>query len=1187
MLKVTNPFPQLGTPTPNLRIDPVGYDNKIESIKRMVTRDGGIQPLIINIYGEYGQGKTTFLKFLKEKFSGEWANLSVFEKNISDFPDLENDLVMAQKEHQNAGTDGIFYILDEMQHIATDKKILSDKQNNFLNVLRAFADDTIDGVNSEKFILCIGMHPETKVFLDKYGHLDVSQRIKSFSVNLKDMDYYMAYMLVNEHLNRTNNPELSLKNCFDESFINAFYILLSHIDEQKDRMKRQYGRTYAQTFYQLFDFYTKKGLKLTFDDLKDILLGKHEIELADVQITLPNIDLYYEKREDLALSEEKIIFDWFLFNPKWHLEHQLEKIDIYYLDNLIKKGYISERKGIIISPKQFNEINNRIRDELRTLESVRVYINGEKTIYFIDTADSNLINNLDFKIQKFYRLKDDLLTLIYDFHPPESVTDKLIEYFNLESSSKINQILELIKERSNIETFNEVKIKECQYGVKYKYLEILFKLRGEIKHKVGLFYYADKYANSEFEKFFIDVQKELEINVCELAIIFICPYFNEELPKELVPIRKMENRLFINHISKDELILLLDGDLDYIGYNIRESIKLYTQEAVKLGFTMPLTGFKQKIINKPSLFRDRFLEDIKTSWRIQLNRNAGEETKEKPLIFNPGSFNPGKGQKIKKFKSPIDGDGKLINLARESLSEFVQLDDYNFIIGAKLSKYEKNFLELFGTNKVDISEIEKTKEKYFSFYSRFDVEEYITKILEIKSILKIEDDKYVLLQPSDYLKDIFNYLNSLDIFELVRKDQNINIKRSIFDLKLLSDKLNKSMDPLQRGYYNSEMKRIENRIKSLEGNEPNLVADITKKHSDIIEKLKTTFGDASIQNIQISKYVKNMEKKSIIKDLYIKNNSKLSNLKIGNIKSYIASILEFSIDYDIDKELLFVLEEIIDKIKDQDSDKNVKSLKNKIIELKNIETVNDSKSILNSLDRLFKKSKTDFSKSQLKNIYQILNDIEIEVIDVIINRLNKAKHTYNDFKTLKTKLKDYNTLFKNLNAFTRRDKYLDNVNSLDVRPMDLENEIENVSKITKYNLDILDDYLGFIYKNYVKEGEIEKIIEIENKIKTKEKKSILEYLEYISNLNSLDYIANYIKMYFDKENIPESELENIISDIKSSEQDMDSKTPKDIINNELLPKEYLRRLTRFEEFYKNGEYNENKTIEYTINNGVV
>lgn len=79
---------------------------------------------MINIYGEYGQGKTTFLKFLEDKFSGSdsdsWADFLVDSLDISKFSPLEDFLLEKQEEAEEKGKEGIIIILDEMQHVSTE-----------------------------------------------------------------------------------------------------------------------------------------------------------------------------------------------------------------------------------------------------------------------------------------------------------------------------------------------------------------------------------------------------------------------------------------------------------------------------------------------------------------------------------------------------------------------------------------------------------------------------------------------------------------------------------------------------------------------------------------------------------------------------------------------------------------------------------------------------------------------------------------------------------------------------------------------------------------------------------------------------------------------------------------------------------------------------------------------------------
>lgn len=1171
----SNPFPNTGTPHEHMRIDPIGYDQEIEDIRLTVASAKREQPVIINIYGEYGQGKTTFLKYLADRFQGDWENYTVDFIDFSNFDDLENELVLKQKMHEEQGTNGIFLVLDEGKHVFTGEE-LTKEQNDFLITLRKFADGEIDGVKSESFVLCLAMHPETKIFLKKYGHYDLEQRRGTLTINLKDLDYYTSYMIVKNFVYEKSKQEGSFvkenfTDYFDESFVNAFYALLSGVNEKNHGLKRFNGRTYAQIFFELFKYYLKKGSKLDFNDLKDILLEKTPLELRDAKLSLPNKKEYYKVYDTLNESDQ-MLWDEFVFNPKWHFDSDLGNAERYIVKKLVKNGYLSQRECMILNIDEFSEFDNETITDLKILENHRIFLNGEKILFFLDIAEKKLLNKLkDYEKSIVYRLDDLYLEIIYDFiEEDEGVknTKKLIQYFKSKPSEKVNNFYELI---SNIRTsiFEESSITGCQSGTKYKFLDCLYRVEADIKHHIAIFYYTEDYANEEFEKYFQNITNELENSNYSLGVIFIDPYYSNELPKEKIIIRNLENRLFIDQINRKDMIRILDGKLNYIDDVIYDSIKLYTQECVKKGYTLPLTGFKMKIQNKPSLFREIFLNDIEQAWKIELEKRSGENRKIKPEIFKAG----------------IDGDKKLINLARDSLEEFVDLDEYNFIIGSKLSKYEKNFINLFGTDEESKDEIEKVKEKYFAYYSRFDMEDYITRILKIKSILKEENGKYILLKPTDYLNDILSSLNSTDISELLRKEQDITLKSSIFDLKFLLDKINEGVETYERGVYNSEMEKIYYKIQNVNMGNPDLTNKIIDKYEEIKEKIDFKFGDISVVDVNVTEYVKKMENNSKLSDLYTENNIELSNLNLDNIESLLIKILLSENKDDIDRELLFALEDIINKIETYNIKLNslhdFDNLKIKISNLKDNKIDENIPELHSILADLFNNSDVNLSSPQLKIIYQILEDLDLFIMNPIIDAFNESSIKYEEIKEMKKSLDDYKVLFSKLKTFNRKDVFLDNVQTVEIDPITIEHELVNLKNIAEYNLYILDSYSSFVYKNY-KTTEIEKIIEMETEIKNNVNKDLLDYLDYIKSLNSIDYISNYISTSFSLENISENELNSTILEIKNSEEDMKNKDVDEIINEYLLPNGFLRRIIKLEEYYENGKPFEDKTVNYQI-----
>lgn len=1044
----SNPFPNTGTPHKNIRIDPIGYDEDIEDIKLTVESTRREQPIILNVYGEYGQGKTTFLKFLEDRFHGDWANYTVGSLDFSDFSDLENELVLKQKQQLEEGTDGVFLVLDEGKHVFTGEKLTKD-QNDFLTSLRKFADGEIKGINSESFIICLAMHPETKIFLKKYGHYDLEQRRGTITVNLHDVDYFTSYMIVKEFVReKSKQPDTYVKenftNYFDESFINAFYVLLSWIEYQNEGLYRFNGRTFAQIFFELFGYYLKKGSKLEFDDLKNILLEKKLLKLRDAKLSLKNPKRYHEVF-NLLNESEKILWDEFVFNPRWHFDSELSNAEKFVVEKLVSQEYLSKRECIILTPKDLLSFDNETINDLNDLENHRIYLNGEKILYFLDIADEKLLNKLvNYQVNKVYRLDDFYLKIMYDFEEKSEgikPTKKFINYYKSRPSEKLDTFYELLLRNMPQNVFKETNIAHCKVGTQYKYLEVLYRLEAQITHRVAIFYYTEDYASEDFEKYFINIKNEIDNSNHSFAIIFICPLYNDELPKEKVIIRNLENRLFIDQISRKEMAWLLDGDLSYVDVIIRESVKLYMQESVQKGYTLPLTGFQEKISNKPALFRDTFLNDIENAWKIELDKKSGEQRKIKPEIF----------------KSGIDGDGKLVNLASQSLSEFVELDEYNMITGCKFSKYEKNYLELFGTDEEPIDEIKKVQNKYFAMYSRFDIEDYITRILKIKSILREENGKYIILKPSDFLDDIFDSLNTIDLNELLLKEQDITLKSSIFDLKLFLEKINDGIDLYERGFYNSEMEKIRNKINNVKVGDPKLIDKVIKKFKDINEKLNLKFLDISLEEVDTKYFLKKMEKNSKIGDLYRKSTLKNIKLDYESLLLFISNILISEQKADIDKEILLSLEHIINKTIEYNipiKSTNLTNIKTKLNDIKNEEGQNKTEEISILTKNLFEDSINNFNSPQLKIIYHILSDIEVFVLNPIINTLNESSPHYEEIKLIKNSLKDYKAVFSELKTFHRSDKFLDNVQTVEIDPGEVELELTNLQKIAINNLEI-------------------------------------------------------------------------------------------------------------------------------------
>ena len=258
-----------------------------------------------------------------------------------------------------------------------------------------------------------------------------------------------------------------------------------------------------------------------------------------------------------------------------------------------------------------------------------------------------------------------------------------------------------------------------------------------------------------------------------------------------------------------------------------------------------------------------------------------------------------------------------------------------------------------------------------------------------------------------------------------------------------------------------------------------------------------------------------MEKNSQLKDLY-RNCPIMTNLNQTNISKFISDILKQDINLEIDKELLNGLEEIIEKIENYDLQKECKDIKVKIMTFKAKNEDKIANDIILNLNNLFNKKQSNFSTHQMKIIENVLEDIKTNLINPVIDEYNKLKIQLDEIKEIKIKLEDFQLVSNKLKTFKREDIYLDNITTLETNPNEIDIEISNIIKISKYNIEILDGYSKFI-NNSLKKDDIENIISMENEIENNENKSLLEYLEFISNLNSQEYLKNSIRKEFKNE----------------------------------------------------------------------
>lgn len=1099
-----NPFPQLGTPTEKIRIKPVGYEREIEEIRSFVLTNIGKQPLMINIYGEYGQGKTTFLKFLEDKFSGSdsdsWADFLVDSLDISKFPPLEDFLLEKQKEAEEKGKKGIIIILDEMQHVSTEGG-LTQEQEDFMNSLRRFADDNIPGLRNSLFTLVLAMHPETEKFLKDHGYYDVEQRRGTFKLVLRDLDYFTAHEMVNEYFKEMHKIDESVKpsfeEYFDEAFINAFYILSQDVESAVNGIRRLNGRTFAQIFFVLFEEYNRKGSKLEFEDLKSILLGDISLKFRDYPLKI-DLETYFDILKFADSEQLKEIVNKFLFNPKWHFEEKEEKT---WLKILSDRGILSLRECIIVDPDEITKYSK--------MDRTRIYLEGEKWLVFTDFLTPEQKKTLleHHEEKRVYRLSEEYLDTIYGFVDEDGeYKGTLREYFKLTPSERVDRVLQKIIE--NMDGFN---ITTCKQGPSYKFAEGAYNVLGKIKYNVGIFYYAEKYNKDEFKEYLDNVIKNIENSEHDFVLVLVCPYYRGKLPtRENLEIRKMENRLFIENLSSESLGEILEDNLEEFEDIIRESMKIYVKEAIEKGFTLPLTGFKEKINNKPSLFRDKFIDEISKAWKIELQDLEPMESE----ILSPSA-------------SAIDGNGKLINLARNSLKEFIKVDENDKIRGCMFSKYENRFLELLDIRKDEVNknEIDSAMKRYFSSFSRFPVSDFITRILEKKNILEIHSDFYKIKKPEDYLQKIIDIMNRGSLATLISRNDLITHEK-ISSLKIILDELKeKSSSELtwqEVGTYNTKLDSI---VRFLdERAEP--LQDIKTDLNLLKEDLDKKFLDISMSDIEfseipedsfINKYFSEREKFTIEFDSFIdfinKEIKEPFNLNQGllkDIKSILRSIVEIDSSYES------VVNHLFEKLGNLEND-----MKNPKIE--NLMTDDYSHS---------------YSSNQLNKAKTILKDV-----NQFIENYIKSMETLNQI---------YPELKDTVDYIESHSDYIED------QKIDLEEENARIKRLAKKEFMLCEPYVHYILKEYK---------DLKNKIDV-----VIENEKLHEFFRTLDI----------PENIPQNNLENLVKEKKESSNEFKHISTEELIK-QFLRAGFIKKITITTEYYKDGDYCREKFEEYENN----
>jgi hypothetical protein len=1022
-----NPFPQLGNPnTASVTIDPIGYDYEINHIINIIDKNIGHQPLLFPIIGLWGQGKSTILRFFKEKVL---TNIYKLEFQIDTIDNFKNKIINSYKEYKNQKSSqrGLMILLDEGQNLVDEIKEIHEKQKktgkknekfkNFLIDLRTFIDGKIEEIDSSEICLLFGMHPE--VFENiKYYATDIIQRIHTNLLKLEDMNYYQAYEILTRILKKKN---LKIENVFSISVIYSIYALLPSMTKKIHGIERYNGRIFAQIFFELYNFWLKSKKKISLKDLKDILLGKIRINIGENQLKLPDVDAYFNLKNSSIYEEESL--DYYIFNPNWHFEEDLNpRLLKFHEDN--KEALFNQREGYIFKEKEYkNEIESletELVNSLNKLDKENIFKNGEHNILlfsekFLINEDlyEKFLKKHEKKKISVFRLNDIYLKKIFGYVPglESPYTSILRSYFHKSPKDKIEQIRNIIRSLDIISDF-ELKDVETEKD-KIPYIEIQYEFfKGRINH-IPLFYYPKDW-DIELEEFIYIIKNKLQNQEkIDFIIIIYDPYVPKkdiekiDLSEYIANFRKLNNRIFLNSFDRNTLGEFLKNENSSIIENIIEDSKSsYFKESLEKGYLIPFTGIKLGSSNK--LPRENFFKDIRESIKYQIDKKL------KPVLFQEDEYNffsingekiydKNKNYKETKYLYMKSFPEKFI---KSTLNEFFNFKELNVsqikdlvINGSKISKYEQNILKIIENEKsLSLNQFKSLINKYYNINSRVDPYEFLLKVLQVRNIIEKKKKKIKLLNTEDLVNQIDDFIekhSDIVIFmDEEEKNNYENLKKRFIDFK------NK---------YNNEFKIDDYNVISINNT---YLLNLLEKLNNLIKGSEDPFEIVNII-IKYRKNIENLLNSSIIEDPEIIRLNEV-NILLEHIKEINSNIRNFLNDIS-EKNEKNELEAILKKLNFEANERFLKYFFIYILE--------SNKSMLN-----YEKSNNDFHKiieisskiyqEFLSNIYKLEENQEKENLPIgeyfksnprtlhqikdIIENLNKdLEKIFNNLKKIK------------------------------------------------------------------------------------------------------------------------------------------------------------------------------------------
>ncbi len=1118
MPQIPNPFPQMGTAASmGYFFEPIGYSNDIKKIKESIEQNCNQQALMFNIIGDFGFGKTHFLRYFKETYKNDFQ---IYEYNLVKFQNLGSFFIEKIEDFNKNSSQkkGIIIFIDETQNIFEQGN--KEELRDFQDFLKNFPDGKLKNKENEyvnisnnlkKIIIFLAIHPQTAalIFTKKQ---DIGDRCLTHSLELKQLNQYSAFKIIEKFVNLKKQK---IEDWFDTQIIPLIFCLTPFITYQRYEKFQLNPRIFIELFFQICEYWRDsyaKGLKLTIGKFSDILRDE-EISIGGVNVDQGRITLKFNDKDIFErvfneIPDEEV--KNFILSPKWKSLNDAfaDKIEKYRQFFEIREGFILDESKFENSFIRSLTIDNQIKDQLNLLPKTCIYFenNPDNASYLVFDNDLkgsnyNILKNI-FEANclnqgSFFRLSSEYLKFFYNYED-ELFREKGI-YHYLNSDNKYEFFLDQLQKNLDSKQFEQLGIYQ-----KIELLEMAYpNLVGGNNHKSYLtfeskiFDFIDKWEmyNVYFltvddintvQQFFdtlIETQKN-QVNVSD--IIILEPYIKTYNLNQNISAGFLINKSEIFHPDIEEFKQLIGEELkdskELIHLYLKNARKIIISNLIEKSLIIPLSNIK--IGKDKDKHKEIFKDIINTALNNKIEQFSLVTSEEKAYSLN-------------EFKNWLVFEND-VDTGLDTISKFFQIDikkekkpnndtqDQFFCFKCKISDYEIQFVKLLihlsknlHNENVRLDLLSATLDKVITVDTRINFTEFIEFILIEKQILtkkteQINHNKnfevYLLKHPKNNVLELINKLNIIIKYDLSQDEQ----KRYELIIKVLNGFL--SDNDIEISYFDLNFdnpNEIDN-IKSILS-KFSIVNYYCKKIEDSLKQKYITIDSDLLCDL-----ISNV--KTIVDNLNITKTIKNENDEANNILlCFFNSILQ---EISLYNEEIFKLNEIFEKnkkngpknhntvIEATDSEKNFDYyLFFKLLNFMFLVHFYENKIIFDKYYQEIKATdkKLDYILSKLKKINQLK-----ELLDYInenpINEDNKIKFD-----------KTFQELYKLEQLFERFIFNYQIVEEVEkAEDLIIDEEIEENESIEEefdvlFSINLIENLLSF-YKEIAKEVSNKKII---------------------------------------------------------------------------------------------------------------